>query len=526
MKFDRRHFLFGTAAAAASALPGIHASAEPQTPSQPTVQSMPGSVSIRVDSAVKHVMAGGIGASWHAIGPTGFFYPLATRSNGNQRRARGSGWGGTPLTRYEQQWKDLKEHFRWLGLDFVRVEVDMRMYAPERGRFDWQNDEMKMLYRILDTCQENGADVFFTEMWQDVEWNAFPEVGRLKSAPRSVPDFANCLATLMQHLIREKQYTCIRWLCMTNEPADTWGWWLGADHRPQSLMPAIHALRAELDRRGLSSLAISGPDYIDRDNFNSPQFDGNDPSVGAFDYHYYTNDVPPPISLDWMHPLITRARKRNVPIFLSEFGSNVGGDPNQDPSMAAPATYSNQLRNAEKVLLGLNLGVDGFNRWSFTNRGDLDGQWQLVETWDPRFWSYLPRVTPKPVPYYSYGILTRFITKHSKVLTTHIDGANGNEVLAATALSQSGNMTVVVLNKSGHPKKANIQLPTTPTAATFHKYQVTQAAVEASGFEMSPTKDFSVPAGESAIVDQLPMESITVYSSFHLQHTDPGVIEA
>jgi len=30
---------------------------------------------------------------------------------------------------------------------------------------------------------------------------------------------------------------------------------------------------------------------------------------------------------------------------------------------------------------GINAGVDGFNRWSFINRGDLDGQWQLLRTW-------------------------------------------------------------------------------------------------------------------------------------------------
>ena len=57
----------------------------------------------------------------------------------------------------------------------------------------------------------------------------------------------------------------------------------------------------------------------------------------------------------------------------------------------------------------MNVGVDGFNRWSFTNRGDLDGQWQLVRTFDTNTWQYFKRVAPEPVPYFSYGILTRFL---------------------------------------------------------------------------------------------------------------------
>jgi hypothetical protein len=35
---------------------------------------------------------------------------------------------------------------------------------------------------------------------------------------------------------------------------------------------------------------------------------------------------------------------------------------------------------ASLVVRGINAGVYGFNRWSFTNRGDLDGQWRSIKT--------------------------------------------------------------------------------------------------------------------------------------------------
>ena len=40
--------------------------------------------------------------------------------------------------------------------------------------------------------------------------------------------------------------------------------------------------------------------------------------------------------------------------------------------------------------------MDGYIRWSFANRGDLDGQWQMVRTFNPANWTFLERVTPEP----------------------------------------------------------------------------------------------------------------------------------
>ena len=78
-------------------------------------------------------------------------------------------------------------------------------------------------------ARQNQVDVFFTQMWADVEWNVFPGAGRLQSAPKSVEDFAQGLATLMEYLVKTRHYTCIRWLCIVNEPGYEWSWWQGPD---------------------------------------------------------------------------------------------------------------------------------------------------------------------------------------------------------------------------------------------------------------------------------------------------------
>ena len=165
-------------------------------------------------------MAGGIGPSWHAISkPLEFTHLINKLEN---RWARGSAWGGNPPIDDEAAWAQVEKHASWLGLDWVRVEISQRMYEPERGVFDWDNEEMRALYRILDWCEANGADVLLTQMWSAVAWNAYEDVPPLQSAPKSVDDFANGLATLLDHLTNEKDYSSIRWLSIANEPNSRW----------------------------------------------------------------------------------------------------------------------------------------------------------------------------------------------------------------------------------------------------------------------------------------------------------------
>jgi hypothetical protein len=475
---------------------------------------VPPPTEIRIDTTtVKHTMAGGAGASWHAMGPVAHWYKDLSEVKVN-RNSRGSGWGGNPPLEYTDAWSDLRKHARWLGLDFIRVEIDMRMYEPERGKFDWQNDQMQTLYRILDHCQQNQVDVFFTQMWADVEWNAFPAAGRLQSAPKSVEDFAQGLATLMEFLVKTKHYTCIRWLCINNEPGYDWGWWHGADGKTVSLMPALHAVRAELDKRGIA-VGLSGPDWSSLGQ-NTPEFDFTDGVVAALDAHNYAYFPNNRLQKLWAD----KAHARGIPFFQSEFGDWGGNDPFTDRSTPSPKSYSNQLVNAEKVIQGMNVGVDGFNRWSFTNRGDLDGQWQLVRTFDTNTWQYLKRVAPEPVPYFSYGILTRFLAKHSSVLSSQCDGP---DLAASAARSPRGNLTIFILNKSAADEPISLNLANPARSTTLYKYQVTESSVGKPDFEMNPLETVEASSAKPGFTDKLPAMSITVYSTYKLMHSDPGI---
>ncbi len=92
------------------------------------------------------------------------------------------------------------------------------------------------------------------------------------------------------------------------------------------------------------------------------------------------------------------------------------------PDKPGPSCPQAVLAGSELVVRMLNCGVDGMNRWSFLNRGDLDGQWQFVDTWDRKEKKLLKDFVPHPNSYFCLGLLSRFTAKHSTVLGSRVEG--------------------------------------------------------------------------------------------------------
>ena len=477
-------------------------------------------------------MRGGMGASWHAIEaeiPTGVKHPVfAGPAHG------GSAWGGNPGAEDKDRWRQIERHADWLGLDFIRVEVEQRMWHPERDRYTWDAPEMRILYRILDWCERRQADVFFQVMWGNVDWNAHPEfrgdpVTRVHSGPYSMEAFADSVAALMKQLTRTRRYTCIRWLCINNEPGYDWSWWQAPPNQPMSLRDGLAAVRRALDRDGIE-VPLSGPDWTDLPELQPERIDF-DEFLGAYDLHsYYAR-------FDWAptegYPLVVAEKRlaawrdwataRRKPLFLSELGTMVYGWRTNSPG---PATFEAALKDAELVVRGLNLGVDGFNRWSFVNRGDLDGQWQMISTWDSANRTLLKKVTPRPNGYFVYGLISRLTAKHSGVLAGETRGGQvdgTNRVFASALRSPKGNVTWLIVNDAPRAWSATLEARGGMTKA-LHQYQSTAEQRDQAGVRLRPLRTIEWSKTGGRFADTLPAMSLTVYSSYDLGPSARGVV--
>ena len=485
-----------------------------------TQSKRPAPVEISVDTCkVVNTMRGGIGASWHAIEK-----PIPIGHGG-------SGWGAYPPAEDERAWQQIYKHAGWLGLDWNRVEIEQRIYEPERGRFTFDSPEMRILYRILDWNQKNGAEVFFQQMWVNAEWLAYPAsrddpIARVHSAPSDLDAFADGVATLMDHLIRKRGYTCIKWLSITNEPGANWSWWQGPSGGPFPIGPGLAAVRKALDQHGLN-LPLSGPDA----GLNIPDaLKPNDAFLlGAFDFHDYS------IKIDsesggylerQVHDISAwtkSAHGQNKPVFITEFGSVDNPVP---PTTPRPDKSETVLAAGEFVIRDANAGVDGFNRWSFLNRGDLDGLWQYIDTWDARHNKLFTEFTPHSNSYFGMGLLSRFTAKHSTVLAANVSDARvrgRQRVFCAAFRSPNGNVTLAVVNDAPVEFALKLSWAGVPPRGRFFRYRYGKLQYDRADVKINAEPEFS-PAPASPWSDSLPPNSLTIYSTFELRHEDPGIV--
>lgn len=466
-------------------------------------------------SRIRHTMQGGMGASWHAIikelhelpVDEHYKYPLLYERN------RGSAFGGNPPVADTSAWRQIKQYASWLGMNFMRVELSRRMFEPEQGKYDWENDEMQALFLILDWCQQHDADVFLQQMWGFVAWNACPGVHPLISAPRDLDAFAYGIADLLDYLVKKRGYTCIKYFCMVNEPpGGTWGYWWEYGDEKGAIDDAWKRLKEVFNERGITIL-LSGPDWTDMPPFIEKNLTFA-PFLGSIDIHSYrgvNDDGEANLKKwsDWAHAA-------GKPFFLTEYGNmNLGWG----GSHPAPKSFEAALSNANDVIRALRAGVDGVNRWSYTNKGDLDGQWQLIRTYDFESKQYLKEVTVENEAFYGFGILSRFLSKHSSVAAC--SKSLHDSVLMSTALlSPKGELSIFLVNLSDSDLPVNLEIKSF-SGKRMNVYQVTKDLVTQPGFELNVLYHFK-PSQKKTIA--LPAKSITTVSSYLLKHDENGII--
>lgn len=166
----------------------------------------------------------------------------------------------------------------------------------------------------------------------------------------------------------------------------------------------------------------------------------------------------------------------------------------------------------------MDVGVEGFCRWSFVNRGNVDGQWQLVETWDPE--RHCPRaaIEPHPNSFFLWGLLSRFIAAGAAV--AHGDWSGGADaahrrVFGVAVTNRDGSRTLAVVNDSETWGDLQVSVAGAPAETVFHRYRVGFANRDDSRAEVQPEGPF-----DTDFADPLPPMSFTVYATAHRRHDE------
>ena len=486
---------------------------------------------------VINTMQGGFGASMHAIEDS---LPVST-DGGKYRSWGGSVWGANPPAEDSTRWNAIFKYADWLGFDWCRVEIDHGMYEPEKGTFTFDNREMRILYRYLDYCQSRNVDVYFTEMWPDVKWLVHKKflgdrVTELRSAPNDFQAWAKGYTHLLNYLINERNYSCIKWVSVNNEPHESWSWWKAADGSPQDILSGLQAMKPEMDALNLPCklVATDGPF----------KYEINDeakylPFIGALSFHDYGSVFDWWTNRPYMQHTETALLKwkdfaranGNLPVFMAEFGSFLFGI---EKDTDGPARWISLIHDAELVIRLSNTGIDGMNRWSFINRGDLDGHWEMIDTWDAKNHRFADSITPHQNSYYVYGLISRFTAKYSDVLKTNVSGgsdttnfvaADGSRqplqrVFAATFRSpKSKTISLFIVNDSETVREAEIDLSALPEGV-YYVYELNQSAKDSINVRVEPVRQIS---GNKQLIQIQPL-SLVLISGYKLKADEKGIV--
>lgn len=501
-------------------------------------------ISIWPDSVIS-IMKEGIGCNMHAIeGPL----PVEQLSH-SLKSYGGSAWGANPDPKDTSSWNKLFQYADWLGFDWCRIGIQYKIFEPEKNKFNFEGREMKILCNYLDYFQKRNIDVFLQNYWVNAAWLA-PDSFRkdpmmlIRSMPNDIEAYTDGFIKLLKYLIEERKYSCIKQICITNEPFENWSWYMKSFHpeQYQSPAPAFKLMSKKLKASKLP-VQLSGPDCsIYAGKAMGPQRDDFFNDLDAYDLHSYVTryDWSPDSTMlfeegsvgqldkisyfmDYLKSWKDDAHKKNKPIFFTELGTMGNGFGGDNPGVAL---YKSLLKDVQFVLRFSAFGIDGFARWNFVNLGNLDGPWQMIDTWDTAKKSLLDAKEFKPHAnnYYMWGLLTRFTAKGSKIIKTTIEGGNDNlcqRVFATTYCSpKHNNYSLYITNDSekDYPTLINFK---GLSDKTFYKYEINEADYK-DKVNLSAVDTIENKSEIKVIVKP---KSILLYTTYKLQNTDMGIIE-
>jgi hypothetical protein len=289
----------------------------------------------------------------------------------------------------------------------------------------------------------------------------------------------------------------------------------------------LAAVRNALAQRGLN-LPLSGPD-AGMEVFRAALKPEDALLLGAYDFHDYSlkldtnggGSIEKQVGDFSIWAKFTHDQGK--PLFITEFGSADYPAPPDDPHPNSPRSV---LAASEFVIRAANASVDGFNRWSFLNRGDLDGQWQYVDTWDAKHKKLLEEFTPHANNYFGVGLLSRLTAKHSAVLASNVslgEVKGIQRVFCAVFRSPNGNVTLAVVNDAPVDFALKLSWAAPPSRGRFFRYRYGEPQYDRADVKVDPEPGFS-PAPGSSWSDSLPPNSLTIYSTYELKHDDLGIL--
>ena len=192
----------------------------------------------------------------------------------------------------EKSWQRVFERTDFMRLNFIRLVLNANEYCksyPVDGKpvYDFNNERIKKVCRILDYCQKQKVDVILGE------WGS----PRMDGITITDPRWTEMVGEFLNYLVNDKKYSCIKYYNLGNEPNNRDGyvelWKAGTSTNFNNWRISILNFHKELVKRDLEKrIKIVGPDASNGNDWIKKIIDDKElaAAIDVYEVHIYARD--------------------------------------------------------------------------------------------------------------------------------------------------------------------------------------------------------------------------------------------
>ena len=388
----------------------------------------------------------------------------------------------------DQGWQQVLDNLSWLSPNWLCITLPVEELINVDGSV---NREAAVLERFSYFCrwaEEREADIVLMFPKSVPSWLRFKGLSSHSPAPADLDIYAGIICNALGYFVQELGYNRLKYLTIFGEPFNQ----DGEDFTfatPGSIDPYLYYVKMHqvvgeaLDSKGLANVGLMGLNsadvYAHMETLERMKERKADLSsyIAAIDLHSYRmrfDYLPPSHHIptctmteyvnDYLQPAIMSAKARDKPCFITELGCMYYGKSNYGDNRG-PSRHEAFIAEAELILHGLNLGMDGFLKWVYMfNTEESRGHYHLLEQAKSNY--------DQKDNYYGYAALCRHLPKGAGVLKTEITTEASSLCVAAIEDGKSGSSIFLVNDHPANMFDVEISLDGLAGNRFFRKFVV------------------------------------------------------
>jgi hypothetical protein len=356
----------------------------------------------------------------------------------------------------EEDYQVIFKRIKWMRLPIVRMMILLKWYCGGPGAYRFNSPDMKVVYKHLDFCQQQGISVLLTDWGCELDWLRVDGIENVAD-----PNYAEAIGRCLDHLLNKKTYTCIKYFVFGNEPdyevKDWERWKQGVEN--------VHDKFAELGMD--KQIEFIGPDIGGDEAWFTKSVDGLKDVFSGYDIHHYADGakmrrgmLEEILKPYWDYVSAHDPRAAQKPCLITEAGLWNGSEP----------PYGNQLVNhyiygvvmADYALQAVSAGTSSICAWMLddnSHEGFYSGMWKnRNENMQLRPW------------FYTWSLLCRLFPPDSTFLRVPKIEKNVRMLAARTP---HGGWSLCIVNREDAPAVIELSLPVDQKLA-FQRYEYSE----------------------------------------------------